>query len=71
MAASVRDVVGGRARSYEGKLAAARTAALDDLRWEAMRVEAHAVVSVKIDHETIKGTMLMVTAVGTAVTLDG
>ncbi len=69
--AGIRDVVGGRSGSYEGALRKARQIALDELANEASKLGAEAVVGVDLDYEVIgeKGSMLMVTASGTAVSL--
>jgi uncharacterized protein YbjQ (UPF0145 family) len=69
--ASVRDVIGGRAGGYEQELASARTIALDELATEASALGADGVVGVDLDYEAIgqNGSMLMVTAAGTAVRL--
>ncbi len=70
--ASIRDIVGGRSAAYEKELAAARQAALENLLAEASALGADAVVGVDVDYETVGqgGSMLMVTATGTAVTLS-
>jgi uncharacterized protein YbjQ (UPF0145 family) len=70
--ASIRDIVGGRSAAYEKELAAARQAALENLLDEARGLGADAVVGVDIDYETVGqgGSMLMVTATGTAVRLS-
>ena len=67
--ASIRDVVGGRSGSYERVLREARDAALAEMTEEAQRRGANAVVGVDLDYETIgdTGSMLMVSASGTAV----
>lgn len=67
--ASIRDVIGGRSGSYEGVLREAKDAALRELQQEAERLGANAVVGVDLDYETVggSGSMLMVTASGTAV----
>ena len=67
--ASVRDIVGGRSGSYEEILRRGREAALAELEEEARKRGANAVVGVDIDYETVgaNGSMLMVTASGTAV----
>ena len=72
MFASVRDVVGGRAGSYESKLAEARTIAMREMQEEAARLGANAVVGIDLDYQVLgdKNGMLMVTVCGTAVTLD-
>lgn len=70
--AGLRDVVGGRAGSYEKELRKARKAAFDDLAEAARELGANAVVGVDIDYEVLgeKNGMLMVTVSGTAVTLE-
>jgi len=67
--AGIRDFVGGRSGSYERVLRAARDAAIADMIDEAHRRGATAVVGVDLDYETIgdTGSMLMVSASGTAV----
>lgn len=72
MLASVRDIVGGRAGSYESLLQDAKEAALTDMRERAQALGADAVVAVDLDYEVIGGdskSMLMVSANGTAVKL--
>jgi len=68
--AGIRDVVGGRSGSYEKVLRGGREEALADMVAEARELGADAVVGVDLDYETIKDTMIMVTATGTAVKLD-
>jgi uncharacterized protein YbjQ (UPF0145 family) len=67
--ASVRDVVGGRSNSYESTLRDAREAALKEMEAEARSKGANAVIGVDFDYEVLGqgGSMLMVTASGTAV----
>ncbi len=67
--AGLRDIVGGRAGSYERVLREARDAAISEMVEEAQRRGANAVVGVDLDYETIgdTGSMLMVSASGTAV----
>ena len=69
--ASIRDVVGGRAGSYESTLREAREAATRDMIEAARAIGADAVVGVDYDYATIgqNGSMLMVSATGTAVKL--
>ena len=69
--ASIRDVIGGRSGSYETVLREAKTTALRELEDEARRLGANAVVGIDLDYETVGqgGSMLMVTASGTAVAL--
>jgi uncharacterized protein YbjQ (UPF0145 family) len=67
--AGIRDIVGGRSGAYEAELAKARTIALDEMQQNAARLGANAVIGVDLDYETVgqNGSMLMVTATGTAV----
>jgi uncharacterized protein YbjQ (UPF0145 family) len=70
--ASIRDIVGGRAGSYEKVLADARESAIGEMTAKAKALGANAVVGVDIDYETLgsNGSMLMVTAAGTAVRIE-
>jgi uncharacterized protein YbjQ (UPF0145 family) len=67
--AGIRDIVGGRSGSYEKELRKAREIALTELREEAETVGANAVIGIDLDYETVGqgGSMLMVTASGTAI----
>ena len=69
--AGIRDIVGGRAGSYEKTLRSARNTAFEELEAEAAQLGADAVIGVDIDYEVIgkEGSMLMVTVSGTAVRL--
>jgi uncharacterized protein YbjQ (UPF0145 family) len=69
--AGIRDIVGGRSGAYEEELRKARTIALEELAIAAEQAGADAVVGVDLDYETVGqgGSMLMVTASGTAVRL--
>ncbi len=70
--ASIRDVVGGRAGSYEEVLREAKDTAVREMMDEARRLGANAIVGVDLDYETLgsQNGMLMVTASGTAVNLE-
>ena len=72
IAASIRDLVGGRSTSYEEELINARSQAMDEMAERAVRLGADAVIGIDIDYEVLgeKGGMLMVTASGTAVKLN-
>ena len=69
--AGIRDIVGGRAGSYEETLREARETATREMVQAAAALGADAVVAVDYDYETIgqNGSMLMVSATGTAVKL--
>ncbi len=69
--ASVRDIVGGRSGSYEGSLRQARETALKELTDEARALGADGVIGIDLDYEVLgkTGSMLMVSASGTAVKL--
>lgn len=70
--AGIRDIVGGRSGSYEKVFKGTRAAAMEDLVAEAEALGANAIVGIDIDYEVIgdKGSMLMVSANGTAVVLE-
>jgi uncharacterized protein YbjQ (UPF0145 family) len=70
--ASVRDIVGGRSAAYEQELIKAREIALKEVESEAARRGANAVIGIDLDYEVVGqgGSMLMVTACGTAVALE-
>ncbi|OXB96610.1 MULTISPECIES: YbjQ family protein [Bacillus] len=65
--ASVRDVVGGRAGSYESKLKEAHDIAMDEMKELAKQKGANAIVGVDVDYEVVRDGMLMVAVSGTAV----
>ena len=74
MFAGLRDLVGGRAGSYEKVLRGAKTQALEDMIESARERGANAIVGVDLDYETVQvqdgGAMLMVSASGTAVVIE-
>ena len=69
--AGIRDIVGGRSAAYEAELRKAKDLALDELKQQAAAAGCNAVVAVDLDYETLgsNGSMLMVSASGTAVVL--
>lgn len=69
--AGIRDVVGGRSGTYESTLRDARQTALAELAEEARGLGADAVIGIDLDYEVLGqgGSMLMVSASGTAVKL--
>ncbi len=70
--ASIRDIVGGRAGSYEDGLREAKEIALKEMQDQALQLGANAILSVDLDYETLgkNGSMLMVSASGTAVIVE-
>jgi len=76
--ASIRDIVGGRSGAYEEELRQAKDIAVAEMVEAAKVLGANAVVAVDLDYETINmaggrgggGSMLMVSASGTAVELE-
>jgi uncharacterized protein YbjQ (UPF0145 family) len=73
--AGLRDIVGGRSGAYEESLRQAKDIAMREMQEAAERLGANAVIGVDLDYETISvgqgGGMLMVSASGTAVIVDG
>ena len=71
--ASIRDIVGGRSGAYEEELRKAKEIAVEEMCEQAQKLGANAVLGVDLDYETIgggSGSMLMVSASGTAVSYD-
>lgn len=70
--ASISNILGGRVYEYEKELIDARAEAIQEMMERARKIGADAIVGVKIDTEALgqNGSMIMVTASGTAVTLE-
>jgi len=70
--ASIRDIVGGRSAAYEKELRQANEIAIAEMIEQAKLLGGNAVIAVDLDYETIGqgGSMLMVSASGTAVILS-
>ncbi len=69
--AGIRDIVGGRSAAYESELRKAKEIALREMQDQATSLGANAIVGVDLDYETVGGgTMLMVSASGTAVVCE-
>ncbi len=68
--AGIRDVVGGRSAAYEKELRRAKDIALQEMTEQAVALGANAIIGIDLDYETVGhgGSMLMVSASGTAVT---
>ncbi len=71
--AGIRDIVGGRSAAYEEELRKAKDIAIEEMTRQAASAGCNAVIGVDLDYETIgsNGSMLMVSASGTAVVIDG
>jgi uncharacterized protein YbjQ (UPF0145 family) len=67
--AGIRDIVGGRSAAYENVLREAKDNALKEMAENAAKIGANAVIGIDLDYESIgsAGSMLMVTASGTAI----
>jgi uncharacterized protein YbjQ (UPF0145 family) len=69
--AGIRDIVGGRSQAYERELQKAKTIALHEMQLQAQELGGNAVIAIDLDYETVgSGSMLMVSAAGTAVVLE-
>lgn len=71
-AAGLSNFFGGRSGSYEGELIGARESAINEMTKRAAGMGANAIVGVDVDYEVLGqgNNMLMVTASGTAVTIE-
>ena len=69
--AGITDFFGGRSSSYEAVLAKAKDVALREMQDRAAAMGANAIVGIDLDYEALgaNGSMLMVTASGTAVVI--
>lgn len=70
--AGIRDIVGGRSAAYEVELRKAKDIAIKEMTAQAEAAGCNAIIAVDLDYETIgsNGSMLMVSASGTAVVLE-
>jgi uncharacterized protein YbjQ (UPF0145 family) len=68
--AGIRDIVGGRAASYEKELRKAKDIAIAEMTAQAQSLGGNAVIAVDLDYETVSGNMLMVSASGTAIIFE-
>lgn len=72
--ASVRDVVGGRSGSYTDTIDNIKSESLSELKNKARDLNCNAIIGISVDVDEISGggkSMLMVTTIGTAVTIAG
>jgi uncharacterized protein YbjQ (UPF0145 family) len=70
--AGIRDIVGGRSAAYEKELRKAKDLAVEEMTAQALALGANGVIGIDLDYETVGqgGSMLMVSASGTAVTIS-
>lgn len=73
--AGLRDIIGGRTASYERVFEQGQQEALAELEQRASRLGANAVIGIRITTGTINldatGVLLLITATGTAVRVQG
>lgn len=71
--AGIREMFGGRTGSYEKVFEKAQLEAIDELKKRGRKLNADAIIGIKVDTGTInvdeEGVLLLVTATGTAVKL--
>lgn len=68
VSAGVRNIFGGRSKSYENELSAGVAHALDELEKQGAAAGGAGIVGIDVDYETVGTNMLMISASGTAVT---
>ncbi|WP_457642269.1 YbjQ family protein [Persephonella sp.] len=67
--AKVRDIVGGRSGAYEKELINAREQILEELKDEARKLGANAIIGVNFNYEMYQ-SMLLISVWGTAVVVE-
>lgn len=70
---SIRDVVGGRSKSFQNALKEAKENVLLELKQQAVDLDANAVIAIDLNYSEISGggkSMLFVVATGTAVIIN-
>ncbi len=68
--AGLRNVVGGRSAKLQETMESMRNSALDEMKMEAYKLGANAVVGIKIDFDEYSEGMLMLSISGTAVSIE-
>lgn len=69
----IRDVIGGRNKTFQNTLKEAKENVLTELRQQAFDIGANAVIAIDLDYSEISGggkSMLFVVATGTAVIIN-
>lgn len=73
LGASLTDFFGGISETYQGKLQKLYSVAISEIKDNAIKIGANAVLGLKVDFDEISGkgkSMFMISAIGTAVVLD-
>ena len=72
IAASFKDIVGGRASSYEEVFIRARENTIKEMEERATTMGANAIVGIDLDYEVLgqSGSILFISASGTAVVVE-
>lgn len=68
--AGITDIIGGRSGAYEGRLTRGREEALAEMKENAKKLGANAIIGVEVNYTTITSeskSMFMIVASGTAV----
>lgn len=66
----IRNIVGGRSKALQDAMKKMRETALEELKEEAFKLGANAVVGIKIDFDEYSEGMIMLSVSGTAVKLN-
>lgn len=70
LAAGLRSLVGGRVEAYTSELRKAKEEVLEQLRQEAARIGANAIVGVDFETTSLAADLIVVSAHGTAVVVE-
>lgn len=68
---SIKNIFGGRAKSYEERLKKGRQEAIEEMKEEAKELGADAVIGVRFDYGEMAEGALLITCTGTAIKLKG
>jgi uncharacterized protein YbjQ (UPF0145 family) len=68
--AAVRNIFGGRVKSYEKEIGKIREIAIAELKEKADEKGANAIIGLRLEFETLNGMIVMVSAQGTAVKVE-
>ena len=68
--AGIRDILGGRSAAYEEELQKVRIIAFEEMDAQEKDLIANGILGIDIDYETVGGSMLKVSVIGTAVVVN-